>query len=296
MNPYIKKFLKYKQLQNLSKKTLTAYQTDLRQLNKYYFDHSANFDDSFSNFIHFISETPSLKPSSKQRKIITLKMFWHFLVTQENLSLLPLPNIEIRKGIRLPKTLTTDELNQLTAVFNRTLPKSSLKKRDFLRDIAILEIMINLGLRISEISNMNLSDYNSGALVVHGKNNKERLLFITNDLSKEIIDNYLTTRISFSPKNEEQAFFLNKYGSRLSIFGISNIYKKFKELAQINSSSTPHYLRHSFATNLLNNGANLRDIQELLGHSNISTTEIYTSVSSTRKKEVLSMYGFRKNI
>lgn len=168
--------------------------------------------------------------------------------------------------------------------------------RDQLRDCAIINLLISLGLRICEIVNLNLQDYSNkdGQLIIFGKNRKERILFLIDPIDKKIIKDYLNVRVQYSPDSNESAFFLNKYGKRFSIFGIENIYYKYRDLARINPSSTPHYLRHSFATELLNNGANLRDIQELLGHSNITTTEIYVEVSSTRKKDVLTQFGVKK--
>ncbi|MGM0219409.1 tyrosine-type recombinase/integrase [Enterococcus sp. AZ126] len=295
MKHYINRFIIYKKMQNLSTKTIHAYTTDLQQLGKYYDPTYETIDDCFANYTIFLLQTCDYKSSTKKRKLISIKMFWRFLNEKENLLLKNLPIVAIRKEKKLPKTLSVLELRQLTASVKNYNPLSAKKRRDHLRDMAIIEIMINLGLRISEISNINMRDYNNGDLIIHGKNNKERILFLPTDISKQIINDYLAFRKEYSPLSNEDAFFLNKYGTRLSIFGISNIYKKYRHLSQINSLSTPHYLRHSFATQLLNNGANLRDIQELLGHSNISTTEIYTNVSSTRKHKVLTLYGFRNN-
>lgn len=295
MKNYINRFIIYKKMQNLSTKTIHAYTTDLSQLTNHYDPTEGTIDECFANYTEFLVQKSNYKSNTKKRKLITVKMFWNFLTEKENLSLISLPTVAIRKEKRLPKTLSVLELRRLTSSINNYQPSSVKKKRDHLRDKAIIEIMINLGLRISEISNINLIDYNNGDLIIHGKNNKERILFLTTDISKQIINDYLIFRKKYNPLTNEDAFFLNKYGTRLSIFGISNIYKKYRQLSQINSLSTPHYLRHSFATQLLNNGANLRDIQELLGHSNISTTEIYTNVSSTRKQKVLTLYGFRNN-
>lgn len=296
MKNYINKFIEHKKLQNLSNKTITAYSLDLNQLNEYHTNSNTTINQCLCAYVQVLVQSDKYKSSSKKRKLITIKMFWQFLKKYDVIELNELPQVHIRKEKKLPKTLSILELEKLVATVDTHVPSTSKKRRDHFRDTAILEIMINLGLRISEVSNIDIADYNDGHLVIHGKNNKERLLFLTSLLSKKIIQDYLIIRTEYNPQISEKSLFLNKYGQRLSIFGISDIYKKFKIMANINSLSTPHYLRHSFATQLLNNGANLRDIQELLGHSNISTTEIYTSVSSTRKETVLSRYGFRSNI
>ncbi|AIS61630.1 tyrosine-type recombinase/integrase [Listeria ivanovii] len=296
MEKYIKRFIAKKELQNLSNKSIYAYDIDLKKLNEYYNFHVYTITECLENYIHYLVQTSAYKSSSKKRKLTTLKMFWAFLVDYEKINLPPFPNVQIRKERRVPKTLSNSELKQLVETVQVYSPTTLKKQRDHIRDKAMIEIMINLGLRISEVSNMDVYDYNDGYILIHGKNNKERVLFLTSPTSKNIIESYLKIRKEYLPLAKEKAFFLNKYGNRISIYGISNIFKKFKYLSQINTLSTPHYLRHSFATQLLNNGANLRDIQELLGHANISTTEIYTSVSSTRKSEVLTLYGFRGNI
>lgn len=292
---YINSFIRNKKLQNLSTKSLKAYLSDLSQLDKFYQVNNYTFETSLINYVHYLVQAKDYKSSTKKRKLITLKMFWNHLKFEHSLSLKEFPNIEIRKESRIPKTLSDLEIKQLIETLETNTPSTTIKQRDAKRDKAIIEIMLALGLRISEVSNMNIQDYNDGHIIIHGKNHKERLLFLTDNTSKSILQDYLLIRKDYLPATNEDAFFLNKYGNRISIYGISNIFEKYKNLSEINHLSTPHYLRHSFATNLLNKGANLRDIQELLGHSNISTTEIYTSVSSTRKKEVLQMYGFRNN-
>lgn len=296
MNKHINSFIAQKKLQNISHKSIQAYTIDLTQLSKFYQLNNESIESSIINYTYNITQNSSYKSSSKKRKLITLKMFWAYLQKTGDIPLMDFPNIEIRKETRVPKTLSNTELKQLVETIQFITPSTTIKRRDHFRDKAIIEIMVNLGLRISEVSNLNIHDYNDGYLLIHGKNNKERVLFLTNDTSKKILDDYLSIRSEYNLDINETSMFLNKYGNRLSIYGITNIFKKYKELSQINSYSTPHYLRHSFATQLLNNGANLRDIQELLGHANISTTEIYTSVSSTRKKKVLTLYGFRNNI
>lgn len=298
MEKFIKEFILQKQLENLSKKTTKAYYFDLCKANDFYVQNTLDIQQCLIEYIKVLCQNEAYKANTKKRKLITLKMFWNYLQSNKHITPQNFPNAHIRKEKRLPKTLSTTEITKLLTVVSSYPTASIQKKRDQTRDIAIFEVMINLGLRISEVSNISIQDYSfeDGTLIIHGKNNKDRILYLTNSLSLNILTNYLKIRSAYSPQPNENALFLNKYGNQLSVYGISNIYKKYKKMASINVQSTPHYLRHTFATELLNNGANLRDIQELLGHSSITTTEIYTAVSSTRKKKVLDEYGIRKNL
>ena len=120
------------------------------------------------------------------------------------------------------------------------------------------------------------------------------MIYLSSPETRQALLTYLAIREQFQPS--DQSFFLNKYGERLSIYGIENIFAKYIELAKIDTKATPHYLRHTFATELLNNGANIREVQELLGHSSIVTTQIYTEVSIERKKHVLNSFNYRNEM
>lgn len=291
----IENFIQKKKLENLSQKTIQAYSCDLNKFMVFCHDQDCDIFSGISKYMRFLALTNQYRANTKKRKIITIKLFAAYLSKQSFGSELNIPEVCIRREKRLPKTLTYIEIQALLKTFSKqTFTKA--KRRDQIRDAAIFEVMINLGLRISEVSNMNIQDYDpcDGKLIVHGKNRKERILFLTNAIARRNMKSYIKNRENYQSKSTEEAFFLNKYGTRLSIYGIGNIFAKYRELAKINQNSTPHYLRHSFATELLNNGANLRDIQELLGHASISTTEIYTEVSTNRKREVLSKYGVRR--
>lgn len=295
MNHIIKSFISTKKLENLSPSTLKAYQVDLSKFSAYCIHHNFQLEAGMINYFTYLEKTDTYRSTTKSRKIVTMKLLYHYLSQQNLITQFTLPHVKIRKEKRLPKTLTVFELKQLFASISK-IPKSEIKQRDQIRDFAILNILITLGLRICEVRNLNLHDYNAknGQLTIFGKNRKERLLFLTHTQDKIMMKTYLKIRSQYTATSEESAFFLNKYGKRLSIYGIENIFFKYRDLSNINPNATPHHLRHSFATELLNNGANLRDIQELLGHSSITTTEIYVEVSSTRKKKVLTKYGIKK--
>lgn len=162
--------------------------------------------------------------------------------------------------------------------------------------MCIIECLFCLGLRVGEAAALDVNDYNSGdsSILVRGKGNKERMLFISSKIVCQKLNAWLMLRRELQPL--DSALFVTKNGKRMSIYSIENVFYKYQKIAQINSNATPHSLRHSFATQLLNNGAGIRDVQELLGHSSIVTTQIYTEVSLTRKKEVLLKYNGRNFI
>lgn len=279
----------------LSHHTIQAYKCDLLTFFKWVEDQkitliSSNVIKKYFSQLHLV-----YKPTSIKRKYISLKKFFSEN-TKQTLSVEnPFSNVNLKfpRQKILPKTLTIEEVtNLIKAVSNELEQANSIfRKKQATRNIAILVLLISCGSRISEISNLNISsiDMQERIVLIKGKGNKERIMYISSDAVISRLKKWLDIRNSFNPQSE--ALFLNKYGTRLSIYSIENIFKRYQKIANINQDSTPHYLRHTFATKLLDNGADLRSVQELLGHSNITTTQIYTEVSISRKKYVLSKYN-----
>lgn len=199
---------------------------------------------------------------------------------------------------RLPKTLTIPETEKLlnTAYTQYELASTEHAAWTATRNLALIDILISTGIRIAEAANITLSDiiFQDRTILIHGKGRKQRLIYISCPQTWENLLRWIKFRNKYALPTDK--LFVNKYGSQISIHGIEYIYTVFKKSAKINAKSTPHYLRHTFATNLLSNGADLRSVQEILGHSSISTTELYTEVSIKRKKQVLSKFNYRNEL
>jgi len=189
----------------------------------------------------------------------------------------------VNESLRL---LSTIENNLNTSKTSTQIWKST-------RDLALIDILISTGIRIGEASDISLEDiiHSERTILIHGKGRKQRLIYISCHQTWRNLMNWL--KIWKTKPTNTNKLFVNRYGDPISIHGIEYIYRTIKAKSGINTKSTPHYLRHTFATNLLANGADLRSVQEILGHSSIATTEIYTEVTVGRKKQVLNKYNYR---
>lgn len=157
-----------------------------------------------------------------------------------------------------------------------------------------MDLLISTSIRIGEAAAIRLSDIiiSERTLLIHGKGRKQRLIYISSPITWNRIVNLIKERKT----NNDTNLFVNRYGAPLSIHGIDYIYKKYLKKSKITAHSTPHYLRHTFATNLLANGADLRSVQEILGHASVATTQIYTEVTTQRKKQVLNKFNYRNKL
>ena len=223
-----------------------------------------------------------LSVRSVARRLAAVRMFFRFLVREKLLAADPTQNIDTPKlGHSLPQVLDYSEVEQLLAAPNREAKLG-------LRDKALLELMYASGLRISEVAKLKLSELNldAGFLRTTGKGNKERIVPV-GKTAGDWLHRYLTeVRPRLGRNHQTQAeVFLSTRGERLSTKTIWYWVKKYARAAGIAKNIKPHTLRHSFATHLLNNGGDLRVIQEMLGHADIATTQIYTHVDQTRLKE-----------
>lgn len=299
---YINNFLtEISSTKNLSQKTLKAYKSDLINLNNYMITNKINKIESkhLIMYITYLKDNMCLKESTLRRKIISFKLFFEFLYEKKIIKTNFMKEIKfkIKREHRLPKTLSInnikDLLEYITNYANNEL--STFQKEIVIRDIAIIDLLISTGIRIGELSSIKIHDINldEKLLLIHGKGRKERMIYLSSSETINHLIKWISIRDNFKLKTD--SLFVNRYGNTLSIHSIEAIYEKYRVLANI-PNSTPHYLRHTFATNLLNNGADIRSVQELLGHSNISTTEIYTEVSTIRKQEVLLKYNYRNNL
>ncbi len=279
MEKYIKEFLKYlKYEKNASPHTIKNYNIDLSQFSSYSGDKSifSITPLDIRGFIVYLSEKEE-KKTSISRKISALRSFFKFLLKERILKVNPAESVPLPKLDKpLPKFLTITEINEL---LDEDI-KENKRESEFtkVRDEAILELLYATGIRISELVSLNLEDINfSEQLVrVRGKGKKERIVPF-GDIAKKRVKNYLKLRASKKPKNS--AVFINKYGKRLSQRYIQMMLKKHLLVKGLKNNITPHSLRHSFATHLLSMGADLRTIQELLGHSTLNTTQRYTHIN-----------------
>lgn len=273
-NIYISDFLSYLEVEaNYSKNTINSYENDLNKFEEYY--KSKDLLKITSKDIEkYIQTLSDLAPTTVSHNISSLKTFYSYFLKQGRISNNPTDGIKSPKlGIHLPTYLTIDEVNKLLDI-EVTDAFSSRNK-------AILELMYATGLRISEVISLEFKniDYDECIIRVMGKGSKERIVPV-NDYAikylKEYIDNYRPELV----KNEINNYiFLNNHGRMLTRQGIFKIIKNYAALKNIKKTIGPHTLRHTFATHLLENGADLRVIQELLGHSDISTTQIYTHLT-----------------
>jgi len=279
---------------NLSPKTISAYQSDLNQFNSY---EKNLLKPDVCSFISYLKNDLKLKDTSIRRKIITLKNFYGFLLDNDVINDSPFKKLKFKfKHERvLPKTLPVSEINKLLKCFDvDTSNFSSFAQKEYIRDAALIDLLISTGIRIGEASAITLDDiiYSERTVLIHGKGRKQRLIYISSPVTWE----RLKTLIKERKKVNGSYLFVNNNGMQISIHGIEDIYKKYTKKAQINIKSTPHYLRHTFATNLLANGADLRSVQEILGHASVATTQIYTEVTTNRKKQVLKKYNYRNKL
>ncbi len=227
-----------------------------------------------------------IAPRSQARIISGLKSFFRFLCLDNYLDINPTLKLETpRMGKHLPEVLTVDEIDAMIAAIDLSTPEGR-------RNRAIMETIYGCGLRVSELVNLEIGKLflNDGYLVVDGKGNKQRLVPVSQIAADEITD-YLVERENLDIKpGEENIVFLNRRGHRLTRQMIFTIVRRLASLAGIRKEISPHTLRHSFATHLLEGGANLRAIQQMLGHESIATTEIYLHLDSTRLREEIIMH------
>lgn len=222
------------------------------------------------------------------RRLSSTRHFYMFL-EKEGYIKEHVPKLETPKAIKhLPNTLTYDEVNNL-------LDAPDLTKKDGIRDKAMIEVMYSSGLRVSELLGLTLTSINKnkGIIKVYGKGNKERNVPI-GEFALDYLNKYIDKVRSTNPGSTSKYLFLSKYGKPLSRQYFFKQIRKYAGIANIEKDISPHTLRHCFATHLLEGGANLRAVQEMLGHSKIATTQIYTHLTSKRIIDAYDLYTKRK--
>ncbi len=284
-HPLARSFLDYLQFERgLSPHTISAYRRDLFQFMTWIGNDVAKVDSAqIGKFLGILREK-GYQPSSISRKLSTVRMFYKFLRLEGKVNRSPLEGITApRLGRKLPVYLSEKEISDLLSV-----PSTKGSLLD-LRDKAILEVLYGGGLRISEAVNLDISDLNlkGGWVRVMGKGAKERMVPLGR-VACRWVKTYLKAR--GEEADVRAALFCNRYGMRLSRQTCWKVIKKWAKRARINKVVFPHTLRHSFATHLLSRDADLRFIQEMLGHSNVSTTQIYTFVTEERLKRIYKKY------
>jgi integrase/recombinase XerD len=292
----LKRYLTFLQMEKgLAENTLISYKQDLEKFGLYLYEKKLNHIDLPEHQALDFIKTESVKGSSfstQAHLISVLKSFYKYLIAEDKMDYNPISNIASpKKWKTLPKYLTIDQVSQL-------LELPDLGKPIGQRDKAILELMYATGLRISEVIHLTFDHVymEDNFLRVKGKGNKERVVPF-GEKAREYLENYLTHARSLLLKHHLNDFiFLNRNGEPLSRQGLWKVIKGYARTLGVYSTLTPHTLRHSFATHLLEKGADLRSIQLMLGHSNISTTEIYTYVAKTRVKKIYDQYHPRSRV
>jgi len=290
-NRYIKDFVSYLKIEKgLAENSIFAYQKDVDKLFQYALAIHKNAEDiTYNDLKHFIATLYDLGLSARsQARIISgIKQFYGFLLLENCIQDDPSELLEQPKiGLKLPEVLTIEEIDALIAAVDLT-------KTEGHRNRAILETLYSCGMRVSELVNLRFSDlyFDEGFVRVIGKGNKERLVPVSPQVQKEIqIYNDHIRRHQEIKKGNDNIVFLNRRGAQLTRVMIFTIIKQLAEAIDLKKNISPHTFRHSFATHLIEGGANLRAIQEMLGHESITTTEIYTHLDQRFLRDAILSY------
>jgi integrase/recombinase XerD len=274
----------------LSKKTLESYSRDLARYHEFMLENGVALisdSDTSSVLKHLIALRDSgLGARSRARHLVSIRGFYRFLVQENIISRDPTRRVELPKiGLKLPDVLSVEEVQQL---LDTPDPKTLLGARD----AAMIELLYAAGLRVSELVNLKLQDVNleAGFVRVFGKGSKERVVPIGN-YARQTVTHYLETSRNRLLKNLISAWlFVARAGNPMTRQGFWKLLRRYALKSGLKKKITPHSLRHSFATHLLEGGADLRAVQVMLGHVDISTTQIYTHVARDHLKEIHAKY------
>ena len=295
-NRYIKEFVSYLKIEKgLAENSIFAYQNDVAKLHDFSVSIDKNAEQiSYNDLKLFIAALYDLGLSARtQARIISgIKQFYGYLLLENYITVDPSELLDQPKiGRKLPEVLTIEEIDRLIDALD-------MSKTESHRNKAIIETLYSCGLRVSELVNLRFSDlfFEEGFIRVIGKGNKERLVPVSASVEKEIsIYNDHIRRHQNIKKGDENVVFLNRRGGKLTRVMIFTIIKDLAERISLQKTISPHTFRHSFATHLLEGGANLRAIQEMLGHESITTTEIYTHLDQRYLKEAILSFHPRNN-
>lgn len=284
----------------LDEKTLKAYKIDLIQFLKMInTDLLAEINTNLlENYICALHQT--CKPKTAKRKIASVKAFFHYLEYKDYVSSNPFSKIHIkfREPVILPKTipLNTVELFLSTMYNQLSFSKNNYQYKNTLRDIAVIELLFATGMRISELCSLAPVNVNliNRTVLIYGKGSKERIIQIGNEDVYQILCKYVQEYQHEIERTKH--FFINHLGEPLSDQSVRRMIRKYADAAAINLHITPHMFRHTFATALLDADVDIRYIQEMLGHSSINITEIYTHVTTAKQMSILSTKHPRKDL
>jgi len=290
---FISQFKNYLKLErSLSDNSITAYVQDVVKLKQFAEISNPASDplkvslEDIQDFLKYANEL-GMSPHSQARVISGIKSFYKYLVFEEEIGQDPTALVESpRLGRKLPDTLSYPEIERLFSAIDLSKPEGG-------RNRAMLEVLYSSGLRVSELTNLTLGNIflDVGFLKITGKGDKERLVPIGKDASKYLTIYIKQIRINISIKRGSENFiFLNNRGSQLSRVTVFNIIKELAKIIGLKKNISPHTFRHSFATHLIEGGADLRAVQEMLGHESITTTEIYTHLDRDYLKQVIKEF------
>ena len=293
---YIKEYQNYLRLERgLSKNTIENYTFDIEKLVLFLNQHDIKVspitisEEIVQQFIYEIASKVNAR--SQSRVISGLKSFFNYLVFEDYRKDTPLELIEVPKtGRKLPDTLATEEIDALISAIDLSTPEGE-------RNRAMLETLYSCGLRVSELVGLKISDlfFEEGFIKITGKGNKQRFVPVGGSTIKYITSYVNLIRVHYAvQKGHEDTLFLNRRGKQLTRAMIFTIIKDLALKINLNKTISPHTFRHSFATHLLENGADLRSIQLMLGHESITTTEVYMHLDRKFLSEVFNNYHPRK--
>lgn len=290
--PFLKNYTHYLRIERgIANNTMQSYLFDLQKLTAYLEEFSVDVspitisEEEVKNFVYHLSKKVSAR--TQARVISGLKSFFQYLLVENYRKDFPMELIETPKlGRKLPDTLSLEEINKLIAAVD-------LSKEGGERNKAILETLYGCGLRVSELVELKISDlfFDEGFVKVTGKGNKQRFVPMSN-FTKKIIQIYQTEIRTHLPiqKGYEDILFLNRRGKKLTRAMVFTVIKQLAEKIGLHKNISPHTFRHSFATHLLENGADLRAIQMMLGHESITTTEVYVHLDRSHLNKVMLQF------